>query len=179
MNTDTEISSDSHLPLIERRIYKDSIRLLARQDYSRAKFRQKLKQRGHAQQDIELVINYLIERNYLREENYLEARAKGMVTKGLSVQSIQHKLSGEGLEVTKERIQEFMTEKGVSTSSQLDKLVQKKARLLSQDELKSPEGRKARDKVLRFLISKGYSFNESKKALYRYLDVVPDCDDDA
>ncbi len=177
IDTNETRPDESHLPLTERRAYKESIKLLARQDYSRAKMRQKLKQRAVPAEEIEQVLVYLVEKNYLREENYLEARAKGLVTKGLSPKSIQHKLHSEGLEVSQEKIQEFMSDKGVSTDSQLEKLVQKKARTLSQEKLQSPEGRKERDKILRFLLSKGYSFSESKKALYRFLDAPLEADD--
>jgi regulatory protein len=178
MQEDTEPQSESHLPLTERRAYKESIKLLARQDYSRAKMRQKLKQRGVLKDEIEQVLQYLVEKRYLREDLYLEARAKGLITKALSPKSIKQKLSHEGMEASTETIEGFMKDKGVDTDSQLEKLITKKAGRASREDFKGEGGRKLKDKIFRFLMTKGYSFTECKKALELHLKIGLDDADD-
>ena len=145
--------------------YQYSIRLLALRDYSRFKLGQKLKLRGHSQEEIDKTLNELVQKGYLKEERYAESRIKALVAKGHSAQFIKQKLE-------KEKIYLDLT--SIEKMGELDHLSQIKRLLLKKLKQVGPwkkdwhERKKQQDKVLRYLISKGHDFNQCKKALDKY-----------
>lgn len=141
-----------------------AIRILSIKDYSIYKMRMKLKERKFSSEDIETTIEKLLEYNYLREEEYARMRIKQLLVKGFSNSYILRKLEYEELTATESDIDAIREEQDLGSETQIDYLVEKKLRYkeIPQDF----EGKmKLKKKVLTFLISKGYNFEEANSAL--------------
>lgn len=150
------------------RIYNYSIHLLARQDYSEFKLRRKLRsKKDNLPHEVEEVLEALKAKGLLREEGYRRLFIRKWMMKGESEQKIRQRGAMEKLEFGPDEFQAIELELGFSDSESLEKLIQKKLRM---KEIPSDykEKSKLRDKVLRFLISKGHSFEESRKALKNF-----------
>ena len=151
-----------------RRIYNYCIHLLARQDYSEYKLRQKLRSKPqNLPHMIDEVIPKLKERGLLREESYRRLFIRKWMMKGESEDKIRRRGSQEKLTFEAEEFRAVELELGFSDEDSIEKLVAKKLR--SKEIPKNPlEKQKLRDKVLRFLISKGHDFGDAKKAINQH-----------
>lgn len=150
------------------RIYNYSIHLLARQDYSEFKLRRKLRsKKDNLPHEVEEVLEALKGKGLLREESYRRLFIRKWMMKGESEQKIRQRGSMEKLEFGPTEFHAIELELGFSDSESLEKLIQKKLRM---KEIPSDfkEKSKLRDKVLRFLISKGHSFEDCRKALKNF-----------
>jgi regulatory protein len=153
---------------VNQRIYNYSIHLLARQDYSEHKLRQKLRsKKDNLPHEVEEVLEKLKGRGLLREESYRRLFIRKWMLKGESEDKIRSRGAMEKLVFEDDEFQRISEELGFGDQESLEKLIQKKLR--SKDIPQNPEEKfKLRDKVLRFLISKGHSFDDAKKALKGY-----------
>lgn len=153
---------------MNQRIYNYSIHLLARQDYSEFKLRQKLRsKKDNLPHEIEEVLEALKSKGLLREEAYRRLFIRKWMMKGESEEKIRKRGSLEKLNFEEEEFRNVETELGFTDQESLEKLIQKKLR--SKAIPTNPmEKFKLRDKVLRFLISKGHDFNDAKTALERH-----------
>lgn len=148
-----------------RRIYNYCVHLLARQDYSEFKLRQKLRSKPqNLPHMIDEVMVKLKDKGLLREESYRRLFIRKWMMKGESEDKIRKRGAMEKLQFEDDEFEKIQNELGFSEEENLDKLVAKKlrSREIPQD-LK--ERFKLRDKVLRFLISKGHDFDDSRKAI--------------
>jgi regulatory protein len=144
--------------------YQYSLYLLSGQDYSEFKLRQKLRLKQFEQNEIDETIKKLIDKNYLREEEYKRLLAKRWISKGYSDQMIKRRGQQEDLEFSSKELRDWRDESGRSSDDVITALVSKKLRgkvIPSGRE----ERQKLRDKVSRFLLSKGYGFDEIKTAV--------------
>lgn len=151
-----------------KRIYNYCVHLIARQDYSEYKLRQKLRSKP---QNLPHMIDEAIEKikakGLLREESYRRLFIRKWMMKGESEDKIRKRGSMEKLVFEDEEFELCSRELGFSDEDSIEKLVAKKLRM--KEIPKNPaEKFKLRDKVLRFLISKGHSFEESKRSLNKY-----------
>lgn len=153
---------------MNQRIYNYSIHLIARQDYSEFKLRQKLRsKKDNLPHEIDEVIEKLKERGLLREESYRRLFIRKWMIKGEAEDKIRKRGAMEQLQFEDEEFRAATQELGFSDEESLEKLVAKKLR--SKDIPEDYEGKfKLRDKILRFLISKGHSFDDSKRALKKF-----------
>lgn len=151
-----------------RRIYNYCIHLLARQDYSEYKLRQKLRSKPqNLPHMIDEVIPKLKKRGLLREESYRRLFIRKWMMKGESEDKIRRRGAQEKLEFNSEEFRMVEQELGFTDEESIEKLVAKKLR--SKAIPTNPlEKQKLRDKVLRFLISKGHDFGDAKKAINQY-----------
>lgn len=148
--------------------YNYCIFLLSKRDYSRYKIQQKLKSRKYSEENIKEVIQLLIDQNYLREEAYLRMRIKTLLYKGVSNYYIKQKLSEEKLTASDEQINSLREENNISKEDSLEYLLNKKLRgkeIPKEFEAKA----KLKNKILRFLISKGHSYQDANQALSDYI----------
>jgi SOS response regulatory protein OraA/RecX len=159
---------------LNQRIFNYSIHLLARQDYSEFKLRQKLRsKKDNLPHEVDEVLEKLKERGLLREENYRRLFIRKWMLKGESEEKIRRRGSMEKLEFESEEFISASLELGFSDEESLEKLITKKLR--SKEIPSDYQSRaKLRDKVMRFLISKGHSFEEAKKALNQHFKSVAD-----
>lgn len=150
--------------------YKYSIRLLSRRDYSRFKLEQKLRDRGYDRNLIDELLEELIESKYLREENYIESRVKGLIRKGWSFEKVKYHLEREKCSIQFSEIGEICKEAGIQTDEVIENQIQKKwDSSVDLNNMDYETLKKKKDKVLRYLVSKGHQFSSSKAALERFL----------
>lgn len=153
-----------------RRIYNYCVHLIARQDYSEYKLRQKLRSKP---QNLPHMIDEAIEKikakGLLREEAYRRLFIRKWMMKGESEDKIRKRGSIEKLQFEDHEFEMCEQELGFSDEDSIEKLVAKKLRL-KEIPSDSKEKYKLRDKVLRFLISKGHSYEDSKKSVSKYFN---------
>lgn len=157
-----------------RRIYNYCIHLLARQDYSEYKLRQKLRSKPqNLPHMIDEALTKLKAKGLLREEAYRRLFIRKWMMKGESEDKIRKRGAMEKLNFADDEFEMVSQELGFNDDESLEKLVQKKLR--TKEIPKDPkELFKLRDKVLRFLISKGHDFSDAKAAINQYLKTQPE-----
>jgi regulatory protein len=154
---------------MNQRIYNYSIHLLARQDYSEFKLRQKLRsKKDNLPHEIDEVIQKLNERGLLREENYRRLFIRKWMLKGEAEDKIRRRGAIEKLEFDDDEFQRVSEELGFTDNDSVEKLLAKKLRSKEIPENKVDK-LKLKMKLLRFLISKGHSYDEAKHSLDKYL----------
>jgi len=150
------------------RIYNYSIHLLARQDYSEFKLRQKLRsKKDNLPHEVDEVLDALKVRGLLKEENYRRLFIRKWMMKGESEDKIRNRGSMEKLQFEAEEFRAIELELGFGDQESIEKLVHKKLRSKVIPE-EYEEKMSLKNKVLRFLISKGHSYDDCKKALQPY-----------
>lgn len=155
---------------MNNRIYNYCIHLISRQDYSEYKLRQKLRlKKDNLPHEIDEAIEKLKENHLLNETNYRRLFIRKWMIKGESEEKIKVRGARENLTFQEEEFNQVRIELGFTDENNIEKLILKKLRFVEiPTDFESKK--KLQDKVLRFLISKGHDFNESKKALRQYLD---------
>lgn len=149
--------------------YNYSIYLLSKRDYSNHKLTQKLKSRKYTKDTIEKVIQKVTDQGYLREEAYTTMRIKTLLYKGYANFFIKQKLAQEFLEVDDNRIDQLRAENHISKDESINYLIDKKLRYKEIPKDKA-EFFKLKDKVIRFLISKGHDYQTAKQLLQEYIN---------
>ncbi len=153
---------------MNQRIYNYSIHLLARQDYSEYKLRQKLRsKKDNLPHEVDEVIEALKSRSLLREENYRRLFIRKWMMKGESEDKIRRRGAMEKLNFESEEFRSAEQELGLTELDSIEKLIAKKLRSkVIPDTFEEKMGLK--NKILRFLISKGHSFDDCKKAINQH-----------
>ncbi len=155
---------------MNKRIYNYSIHLLARQDYSEFKLRTKLRsKKDNLPHEVDEVLEALKANGLLKEENYRRLFIRKWMMKGESEDKIRKRGAQERLSFSSEEFQLVGQELGFNDEDSIEKLVAKKLR--SKEIPADPaEKQKLREKVLRFLISKGHDYSDAKNSLNKYLN---------
>jgi SOS response regulatory protein OraA/RecX len=162
-----------------RRIYNYCVHLIARQDYSEYKLRQKLRSKP---QNLPHMIDEAIEKikakGLLREESYRRLFIRKWMMKGEAEDKIRKRGAMEKLVFDTEEFEQVAKELGISDDDSIEKLVAKKLRSKTIP-TEWQEKAKLRDKTLRFLISKGHGFSEARKAIDKFMGkgTTPDFDE--
>jgi SOS response regulatory protein OraA/RecX len=153
---------------MNQRIYNYSIHLIARQDYSEYKLRQKLRsKKDNLPHEIEEVLAKLKDNGLLKEENYRRLFIRKWMMKGESMEKIIKRGAMEKLVFSPEEFEQCEQELGFTDEDSIEKLVAKKLRM-KEIPADFKEKMKLKDKTLRFLISKGHSYDDAKKSVQRY-----------
>jgi SOS response regulatory protein OraA/RecX len=157
---------------MNQRIYNYSIHLLARQDYSEYKLKQKLRsKKDNLPHEIDEVILKLKEKGLLREEAYRRLFIRKWMIKGEGEDKIRKRGAMEKLVFEEGEFEAIAAELGFTDDDSIEKLIQKKLRM--KDIPKDPKEKfKLRDKVLRFLISKGHSYEDAKTSIAPYFSGI-------
>lgn len=138
--------------------YLYALRLLAKQEYSVHKLKQKLKMKGFEPIHLEAALIELDEKGYLSNERYADSKVKQLAHKGHSISSIRRLLSDEKIELNEAEISNIFEEIPLSEDDQIIQLLNKK-RPCSKWLGSSPEARKNRDRAIRFALQKGHSYS--------------------
>jgi regulatory protein len=149
--------------------YNYCIYLLSRQDYSEFKLRQKLRMKKEFLPiEIDETLESLKTRGLLNEENYRRLFIRKWMMKGESEDKIRNRGAQEKLQFEPQEFAAVTEELDISDEDNIEKLVAKKlrAKIIPQD---NQEKYKLRDKVLRYLISKGHGYEDSKRSIDQYL----------
>lgn len=156
--------------ITKSKTYQVAIKLLSQRAYSSVKLKQKLIDKTMPESDVEAVIELLHSWKYLRDDLYLESRIKKWAQKGLAPGAIGNKVKQEGLKTNLEFIELTLDKWAIDCDSILDQLVEKKMRPIENFLEKTyDEKEKIKNKVFRFLLSKGHPFNEIQDSWKKYL----------
>ena len=136
-----------------------AVRILSLRDYSTHKITQKLKDRGIEKPDILKIIGQLNEWKYIREDEYTKQRVKQLIVKGYANKYIIQKIELEHLKVSHEEIDEIRSDQDYGEDSQIEYLIEKKLRSITIPN-DFNQKMKLKNKITRYLVSKGYGFSE-------------------
>lgn len=150
-----------------KKAYNYTIRLLSKRDYSVHKLTAKLRIQNFDQDIIDQTISRLIEQKYLQEEQYAKSRVKGLLYRGYSSQFIIKKLAQEELKVDTDLIQEMQNDASLNQKDTITALIEKRLRGRSIP-TDNEEKQKLKNKIMRFLISKGHSFSTIQDSISIY-----------
>ena len=145
---------------LKKNIKDYALGLLARKDYSRKQFQIKLLSKDYDFEEVEETISYLIEKNIFKEENFIRSIVIKKMNQGYSPTFIQNHLETKGISIPLHEVNFFFFENGINEKIQIENLISKKTQFLN---LQGPdeEQQKIRDKILRFLSSRGHSLDTS------------------
>ena len=135
------------------------VKLLSARDYSEHKLREKLQEKQHPADEVESALAELKARGFIRENAYAESRVKAFMEKGYSPDYIRQRLAEENLNLSDEGIFSVFTEHQLTPEEQIERLIRKKIR--GKNEFDYNE----ENKILRYLLSKGHDYSNSKKIL--------------
>lgn len=135
------------------------VKIISARDYSEHKLREKLRERKYPADAIEHAISEIKAKGYLREEVYAEARVRSFMDKGYSPDYIRQRLAQEHLSLTDEEIGNVFEENHLTPEDQIDRLARKKMKSQTEFDYENE------NKILRYLISKGHDFSQSKKVI--------------
>ena len=128
-----------------------------------------MRQKGYVDQEIQETIEALKNKNYLNENNYKRMVFKKWFLKGESAHKIQIRIEQEGLKISQEEIKDWSSEFQTSETPSIIKLIEKKLRM-KEIPTEYEEKQKLKNKVSRFLLSKGYDFESINRAIKNYIN---------
>ena len=144
--------------------YQYALYLLSGQDYSEYKIRKKLRSKGFEQIEIDETVERLIAKSYLREEEYKRVLVKRLMRKGKADGLIKRQIEQEKLHIDTAELEELREESGTPKEEMIAQLVEKKMRGKTWPTDRA-ELQKLQQKIYRFLLSRGFSFDDAKAAV--------------
>ncbi|HEX4798143.1 MAG TPA: recombination regulator RecX [Burkholderiales bacterium] len=126
-----------------------ALRLLARREHSRAELARKLKEHARAADDLEALLDDLSRRKLLSDERYAESRAHALSRK-FGAARIAHELRARGLD--KDLADKASKNARVTELDRAREVWRRKFR-------NAPRTREERARQMRFLQSRGFSFD--------------------
>lgn len=153
-----------------KKAYLYSIKLLTKRDYSSAKLRNKLVEKKYCVTAIDQVIKELLERRFVRDELFAEARIKALMHKGYSPSFICKILLQEALPMSLESIHAIFSEYNLTTEEQIAQLINKKMPKKVIYQADQQLITKHKNRVLRYLVSKGHELSKSERMLSTYIE---------
>ena len=151
----------------ERLIFNKACDFLSRREYSINELSTKLSNKFPDQKKI-LIRNIVLKcekHGYLSEERYKEMIIKKLLKKGSSKIVISKELSLHNINVSDEEIDYFRDFLGLNQQDSIKALIEKKLRLIQ-----NKESTKQRESLMRFLLSKGYCYEEIKPLIDLYFN---------
>jgi regulatory protein len=132
-----------------------ALRLLARREHSRAELANKLRAHSRPESDLEALLDDLSRRKLLSDERYAESRAHALSRK-FGAARIAHELRAKGLD-------KDLADKALKTA-RITEL--ERAREVWRRKFRNPpKTREERAKQMRFLQSRGFSFDAIRSAV--------------
>lgn len=130
--------------------------LLGAREHSTKELQQKLSRKGYEQDAIDEAVNYLLDLNYLSDERYAEAFCRSKAAKPLGKQRILNELRMKG--IPEPMAKEALNSLEVDWFELALELKQRKFGYEVEKDFK------ARAKQTRYLVYRGFSFDEVKYA---------------
>lgn len=152
-----------------KRLLAYAYRLLAKQDYSEHKLRQKLVLRAENFEIVDETIEALRGQGFLREENYSRLKIKTRLKQGKGKKLIQEELAQEKIAVDEQQFQVAYEELGTTPEAILEAMVEKKLRRVVVEELTFEAKMKLKNKILTFLARNGHSFTTGQRILKKFI----------
>ena len=145
-------------------------RLCAIREYTIQDINSKLRAKGCSDQEISEIVGKLIEDNYINEERYAVAFVRDKSTlAGWGRKKIEYALKNKGIgqTVIKNALDSISSESNIAL---LEKLLLKKMKELKPKlESKEDGTKRLREKLLRFAISRGFSYEDILKVINKTL----------
>ena len=145
---------DEHLS--NRRYQKamnTAVRLLSRRDHTRLEIEQKLKQRGYNREIIQDVAAECERLNYIDDERTAKVYIRQLIRRGFGFRRIRLELNRKGLKG--DRFEPIINASRLEFDEHeiANRVLQKKMKSFEREE----DSKKRRDKIYRFLYSRGFS----------------------
>lgn len=164
----SDVSSESFLFYIEQNklyyIKQAAYRFISRRDHSFRELKTKLQKKGYDGELIASVLNELLERDYINDERFAKAFADEQVRlKKWGKRKLQGELAKKGIAsfIIDEVVSNIFSDTDEEFKNAYDAAV-KKLRMISHKKI---EPKKQREKLLSFLIGRGYDFDTAKQAI--------------
>ncbi|RUO79030.1 regulatory protein RecX [Pseudidiomarina taiwanensis] len=141
----------------EQQARETVLRLLARREHSQLELRQKLRQRGFTQTQIEAALNYVGERGYQSDRRFAESWLRQSIAKGDGPTKIAAAAQHKG--IRSELLNELLDE------LEPDWFQLCAERLFRKFGEQPPTDRKQRDKIIRHLLQRGFRYEQVQHAL--------------
>ncbi|MCK5460480.1 RecX family transcriptional regulator [Candidatus Gracilibacteria bacterium] len=141
------------------------LKVLSRREHSCAEFKEKLKKKFPEEKiKIEEIIIEFIEKSWLSEKRFCEAFTRDQILKKSGPQKIFQKLLQKGVErdIAKESVNKVFPQ--IDQASVAEKLAEKKYKEVRKRRKDDSEF-EVQQKVLQFLIGRGFDFDMSKNAV--------------
>lgn len=157
MNLDTQSSSEH-----AHKLYLKAIELLSRREHSAAELHTKLSQRFSDVDQLSALIDALLIKlqasGYQSDLRFAESYVRSRISAGFGKKRIAMELNQKGVarDIAETALAEVFEAEGTDELCQLESLWQKKFGKL-------PEDAKARAKQLRFLVGRGFSFDQIQR----------------
>ncbi|CUA84566.1 regulatory protein RecX [Pseudidiomarina woesei] len=135
------------------------VRLMARREHSAQELRQKLKQRGFDHNVVELVLEKAQQQGWQSDQRFAQVWVRTCIARGDGARKINAQAQQKGL--SSELIQQALAAEQPNWSDACFE------RLLRKFGEQPPQDQKQRDKIMRHLLQRGFSFDEIKRALER------------
>lgn len=150
----------------ERLIFNKACDFLSRREYSITELSTKLRNKFPNQKNlIRDIVLKCEEHGYLSEDRYKEMIIKKLLKRGSSKIVISKQLSLHNITVSDEEIDNCRDFLGLNQQDSIKALIEKKLRLTQNKEPK-----KQRESIIRFLLTKGYSYQEIKPLIELYFN---------
>ena len=148
-----EDKPDSKLVLSRKKALNSALRILTPRDHSKYELVRKLKQRGFSREDIDDAIASCERFDYINDERTAQVYIRQLKRKGYGKKRIQLELNKKGLEGT--RIQGILDESvsEVDEREGAECIIKKNIKRFEREK----DALKRRDKIYRFLHSRGFS----------------------
>jgi len=130
-----------------------ALRILTRRDHSRYELVRKLKQRGFSKKDIDVAVSSCEQFDYINDERTARVYIRQLKRKGYGKKRIGFELNKKGLKGV--RIQDILDESvsAIDEREGAEGILKKNMKRFARE----PDALKRRDKIYRFLRSRGFS----------------------
>jgi len=147
-----------------RRALDSALRILTPRDHSKYELVQKLKQRGFSRVDIDDAISSCLRLDYINDDRTAKVYIRQLKRKGYGKKRIQLELNKKGLKgdrilgILDQRVSEADERQGAA------RILKKNIRRFERE----TDSKKRRDKMYRFLLSRGFLQSVIRESLKRY-----------
>lgn len=148
---------------LNSKLFNYSIYLLARRDYSKKEMLKKFKEKEYSPTDIEAVMDYLITNGYQSDHKFTRAYINAKLGAKVGLSKIKRQLSFDK-GITNEIIEDVLSEFDIDETENIIRFLETKYR---NKDLKDP---KEKNKAFRFLVSKGFSFDDIKQSFIKHAE---------
>ena len=138
-------------------------RVLGMREYSQKSMRQKLQLKQYNSAEIDQTIEFLLENNWLSDQRFCDVFVRSKVNKGQGQARIQYELSQKG--ISQLMIEQAILEQDIDWQVVCDDVAKRKV-----DSASIKNNIKDRQKIERFLRYRGFSGEQIRKSMNKYIN---------
>lgn len=146
-----------------KRARQYAFNLLSRREYTASELVEKIQKSGVAINDAKKLVNRLEISGYINDKRYAERYIENMSQKK-SLNAIKHWLKNKGIDIS--ILEQILTYNQDLEQSVINKIIEKKL-----NGVESLDG-KAREKIIRHLLYKGFNYSDIQKAIDEYYNNI-------